>query len=179
MGVSADVKPLATDDAKIDFRQADRLDFVRVNMDEPRFALDHFSLAGQLVERDAVLLDRAHHRRHLVKIAVELRERGVDLFAGQLRDRPGFGHHAVGILAAGGFPELEGSRVFLVLAHQQVLDLGAPADRDEKQPGGQRIERAAMADLLRVEGAPRDRDDVVRCHPGRLVHHQYPVNLVS
>ena len=152
---------------------------MRIDVDEPGLAHDFFSLAGQLVERNAVFLDRAHHRRHLVEIAVKLRERGIDLFAGQLRNRPGLGHGTIGILAVRDFSEFERPHVFLVLAHQLVLDLGAAADRDQEQPGGQRIQRAAMADLLRVEGAPRDRDDIVRCHPGCLVHQQDPVNLVS
>ena len=58
--------------------------------------------------------------------------------------------------------------VFLVLAHEQILDLRAAAEDDEEQAGGERIERAAMADLLRAETAADDGDDVVRGHAARL-----------
>ena len=77
-------------------------------------------------------------------------------------------HLAIGILAVGHLAKPHGAHVFLVLAHQQVLDLRAAADRDEQQTGGQGIERPAVTDLLRAERATRNRHDVMRGHAGAL-----------
>jgi hypothetical protein len=59
----------------------------------------------------------------------------------------------VGILRPGGDAEEHGADVFLVLAHQQVLNFCAATNDNDQQPRRERIERAAMADPLRAEAA--------------------------
>ena len=71
VGVGANIKTLAANDAKIDFRQADRLNLMGVDMHEAWFAFHGLALAGELVERHAVFLDRADHGWGLVEIAME------------------------------------------------------------------------------------------------------------
>src|SRR3984893_14766152 len=67
--IGANVKALAADDTKIDFRRRDPADRITIYVHEARLALDDFSLAREFVEWNAALLDRRNHWRHLVKIA--------------------------------------------------------------------------------------------------------------
>src|SRR5207249_3117156 len=68
-------KTFATQHTEIDLRQRNPVDGVAINVDKARFALDHFSLACQFVERYAPVFFRGNHRRHLIKIAPEFLER--------------------------------------------------------------------------------------------------------
>ena len=86
---------------------------------------------------------------------------------------------AVGILAVGRHAERHRADVFLVLGHEQILDLRAASEDDEEQAGGERIERAAVADFFGVEPAADDGDDVVRGHAGRFVHEEDAVKFWS
>ena len=131
----------------------------------------------EFVERHAALLDRGNHRRHLVKIAVVFSERGVDLIAGKVGDFAGFGDLPIGILAVRHHTEPHRADVFLVLAHQQILNLRAAPEHDDEEPGGERVEGAAMADLLRAERAPHDGDDVVRGHARGFIYEEDAVRL--
>ena len=70
-------------------------------------------------------------------------------------------HFAIGILAVGHLAQPQGAYVFLVLAHQQVLDLCAPTYGDEQETGGQGIKRPAVTHFLRAERATRNRHDVM------------------
>ena len=56
--VGANIKTFAAQHAEIDFRQPNPVDCVAINMNEPRLALDHFSLARQFVERHAAMFFR-------------------------------------------------------------------------------------------------------------------------
>ena len=71
VGIGANIETLAANDAKIDFRQADGLNLMGVDMHKARFALHGLALAGELVERHAVFLDRTDHGRGLVEVAME------------------------------------------------------------------------------------------------------------
>jgi len=79
MGISANIKTFATQDAKIDLGQPDSIDRVAIDMHKARLALDHFSLTRQFVQRDAAVLFRGDHRRHLIKIAPKFFECGANL----------------------------------------------------------------------------------------------------
>ena len=108
--VGANIKAFAADHAEIDFRRSDPIDRVAIDVHQARFALDHFSLARQFVERHAALFDRRNHRRHLVKIAANIsqtrRERGL----GQLRHGPLFDHLARAVLRVGRYAQRSSCR---------------------------------------------------------------------
>lgn len=55
---------------------------------------------------------------------------------------------AIGVLTIGFLTEFECSDIFLVLAHEEILDFGAATDRDDQEARGQRIKRSAMPDFL-------------------------------
>ena len=69
--------------------------------------------------------------------------------------------------------------VFLVLAHEQILDFGSASEREQKQTGRNRIERSAMADLFDLQPSPDERDDVVRRHARGFVDEQDAVRSCS
>ena len=122
------------------------------------------ALTRELVERNSIFLDRANHRRSLVKIAPEFGERRLDLFAGKIGDRLRFRHFSVGILAVSRYPEPYRSAVFFVLAHEQILDFCSPADGDEQRPvaSGSRVPQWPT---FLFESATRDSDNVMGRHP--------------
>ena len=86
-------------------------------------------------------------------------------------------HLAIRILAVGGDAEVHRADVLLVLGHEQILDLCAAAEHDEQKPGGERIERAAMADFLGAEAATDDGDDVVGRHARGFVDEENTVKI--
>ena len=145
-------------------------DLIGVDPDLAGFAFDDLAFAGEFVERHAVLLDGGNHRRHLSEFAGEGIESLVDFRQGKRGHGFAFEHFALPVLGAGGRPERDGADVFLVLAHQQILDLGGAPDDQHEQAGGHRIERAAVADFLGVQRPAGDGHHVVRRHVGRLVN---------
>ena len=90
-----------------------------------------------------------------------------------------FQRHAGAILRIGRHSEDHRPGVFLVFAHEQVLNLGSASEREQKQAGRNRIQRAAMPDLLHLQAPPHNRDDIMRCHPGGFVDEQDAVRSCS
>ena len=148
MHVGANVKSLATNNTEIDLRRSDPIDRITINVDQARLALDHFSLARQLVERNAAMFFGRNHWRHLVKIAAKFLERSTDSIFIERRDRSLIDYFALSVLRARSHSKGKCADIFLVFAHQQILHFGPATDRDEKQSGRNRIECAAMTDLL-------------------------------
>src|SRR5260370_17385225 len=79
MDISANVKTFAANNAEIDFGKSDAINRVAINMDEPGFPLDYFSLPSQFIKWDAAVFDGRNHGRHLVKIAAKLFKGGANL----------------------------------------------------------------------------------------------------
>src|SRR6266699_7034794 len=154
MNISANVKTFAANNAEIDFGKSDPINRVVINMDEPRFAFDHFSLPGQFIKWDAAVFDGRNHGRHLVKIAAKLFKGGANLIFIQRGNGPLINHFSLSILSAGCHPEHERAGVLFVLAHEQILDFCSAPERKQEQTGGDGIERAAMADWFHLEFAP-------------------------
>lgn len=175
MGIGANIKTFAAHDAKIDFGKADPVDRVAINVDQAWLALDHFSLARELVQRHAAMLFCGNHWRHLIEIAPELFKRGADAIFFELTDRPLLNHLSLTILRVGRYPEHECSDVFLVFAHEQILDLCAASHSDQEQACRYWIERAAVADSPNLELAPDQRHDIVRSHALCLIDKQNAV----
>src|SRR6516165_11931524 len=149
--IRPDVEALAANDAKIDFRQANRLNLVRINVDKPRLPFDHFSFPGQLIERNSVLLNSRYHRRSLIKISMILRKGCLYLRMGKGDDRAGCKNCSLPILRICHLAKFDCSHILLIFAHQEILDLRSATNYDQKQPGREGIQGAAMANLLRFE----------------------------
>src|SRR6266404_1457156 len=179
VNISANVKTFAANNAEIDFGKSDPIDRVAINMDEPWFPLDHFSLPRQFIKWDAAVFDGRNHGGHLVKIATKLFKGSANLIFIQRGNGPLIDHFSLSILCAGCDPEHERAGVFLVLAHEQILNLCAAPECEQEQTGGDGIERAAMADLFHLEFAPNERDHVVRRHRLGLVHEKNAVRGCS
>ena len=162
--IGANIKTFAAHDAKIDFGKCDPVDRVAINVDQAWLALDHFSLARELVQRHAAMLFCGNHWRHLIEIAPELFKCGANAIFIDLRDRSLLNHLSLTILCVGRDAEHEFSDVLLIFAHEQILDLCAASHGDQEQARRCRIERAAMADSPNLELASDQRHDVVRSH---------------
>ena len=83
------------------------------------------------------------------------------------------------ILGRARFAEAEREAVFLPAVHDEGHGLGRLAERDGQHAARQRIERAAVACLLRAEQATHLADRRRRAQPDRLVEHDPAVDLVA
>lgn len=175
--ISADVKALAAHDAEVHFGQLDARDLTVKDAHETRFALHLLALARQLVEGHAVDLDGGHHRRRLVEVSAERIKRSGDLVLRELRNRFLFDDLALAVLAVGGDAERQRADVFLLLGHEQVLNLGGIPDHENEHARGHGIQRATVADLFRIQAASRDCHDVVRGHVLTFVHEENSVDV--
>ena len=154
-------------------RAADELQLV--DADLARRELDRLAAPGNVVGALALHLDRRILRRDLLDQADELRQRRADLVVG----RPllaGGGDRAGGVVGVARLAEAQRELVGLARVHDVGHGLGRLAHGDRQHAGGQRIERAAMADLLRLGQALDHADDMGRGHAGGLVDHQPAVD---
>ena len=72
------------------------------------------------------------HRRHLVKIALQFFERGSDLIFIQRRNWTLLNHFTFPVLRVSGYAEHKRAHVFFVLTHEQILNLCAAPDGEQK-----------------------------------------------
>jgi len=172
MYIRANIKTFAAKDAEIDLRQRDSIYTVTIDMNEARLALDHFSLARQFVERHSAMLFCRDHWRHLIEIAAKFFKGGPNLNLIERWHVALIDDFALSILGAGRHAEQQGPGIFLVLAHQQILNFRPASKREQQQAGGDRVEGATMADFLDPELSPDQRHDVVRSHPVCFVDQQ-------
>ena len=177
MAVGADIKSLGAVNAKPDDRNGNFQDFVFVDANPTRRAIDRFAFAGQLVERDAVFLDGRDHRRDLIELPGEFLECRLDGGVIEGGDTFAFKNFAGGVLGVGGFTEFERSLVLLVLGHEKVLDPGGTANHQHEQTGGNGIEGAAMAHLALTKPAADEVNDIVGGAPRRFVNQEEAVEL--
>src|ERR1700736_5614017 len=122
--ISAHIKTFAARHAEIDLRRPNPIDRVTIDVHEAWLALDHLALTRQFVEWHPATLDRGDHRGHLIEIAAKFFERCAHFAPTQFRNRPLADNVTLSILRAGCDAEQKRSDVFLVFAHQQILDLG-------------------------------------------------------
>jgi hypothetical protein len=94
------------------------------------------------------------HRRDLLDLAHEPRERGGEGGRVQRGHGPLAQHRSGGVLRVRGHAEPRRRHVFLVERGEIGRELGPLAHEDGQEPGGVGIERAAVADLGRAEQAP-------------------------
>jgi hypothetical protein len=115
----------------------------------------------------------------LVKIAAEFFESRGDLILAQRRNLPLLDYLALPILRRRASAKGERARVFLIFAHEKILNLGATSERQQKQTGRERIQCPAVTDLLDFQPASHESDDVVRRHAFGLIDQQNAVRSYS
>ena len=130
-------------------------------MDQPRLALDRFSLAGQFVKWNSSVFDRRNHRRHLIKIATKFFKGTPNCVIGQCRNLTRLDYVAFSVVRRRGDSERHCARVFLIFSHEKVLNFGAATKSQKKQTRRDRIECAAMADLLDLQTTAHQGDDIM------------------
>src|SRR5579883_1556127 len=112
--------------------------------------------SGTFVERHALLLQRGIHRRNLRDAAGELRKLRANRLVVERRYFTLARDSTFGIICIRADPELAFCFVSLARAKQVTGNLGRLAEADRQQPGGERIEAAAVASLVRAEQSLRD-----------------------
>ena len=177
VAVGADIEALGAVVAEADDGQGDFEDFVFVDADLAGGSVDGFALPGQFVEGNPVFFDGGNHGRNLVELAGEFGEGGLDGRSIQSGNGFGFEDFAGGVLGIGGFAEFEGPLVLFVLGHEQILNPGSFANDEHEESGGNRVERAAVADLALVEAASDKVDDIVGSFAGGFVDQEEAVEL--
>ncbi len=122
----------------------------------------------ELVEPASADLHRRHHRRELLELADEARDRGFDVVAGE-RHRLLLDDLARRVEGAGRDPEHDAPAVGLPgLLEEPQQARGAP-ETDEQHAGGVGIERARVPDAALPVHLAELGDDVVGRAAGRLV----------
>src|SRR5438874_11486669 len=159
--VGADIKTLAAHDRKIDCWQRNPINRIAIYMHQSWLALDRFSLAGKFVKGNSSVFDRRNHRRHLIKIAAKFFKGTANCVIGQSRNLARLDNVAFPVVRRRGDSERHCARVFLIFSHEKVLNFGASTKSQKKQTGRDRIECAAMADLLDLQTTAHQRDDIM------------------
>ena len=140
--------------------------------------LGRAALTGHVVGALARDLDRGEGGRDLHDVADEAGQGGAQLvIAGP--DRRGAGHLPVGVVGVARLAEAEREAIHLGPVHDVGHGLGGVPERDRQHAGRQRVERAAMARLLRVERTLDPVDHVRAGDPRRLVDDEPPVERAA
>src|SRR5262245_2528158 len=140
-----------------------------------RSKLEVLLFPGKVVGSGAPNLQRGVARRHLADLADKARQCRLDL-APRRPDLARLNDRALRIVGVGGGAEAHREPVLLVAFHGEGHGLGGFAEGDRQHPGGERVERAGMACLLRAIEAPCPRDGLSRGHAFRLVEDEPAVN---
>src|SRR6266480_324739 len=172
VNVRADIKAFAANDVEVDFWKRDAINAVAVDMDQTWLALDDSSLPRQFIKGNASVFFRRHHRGHLIEIASEFFERSTNRGFIERRHLALVHDFALSILRAGRDAECKGASIFLIFAHEQILDLCSASNRQEKQTRCNGVEGSTMTHFFYLELPTDHRDDVMRSHPFGLVHEQ-------
>src|SRR5437868_1153090 len=174
LGERADIGSLAAANAQLDERRSEAEELEAADLHRATRALDALALARELVERHAVALQRRMHRRHLLDGAAKAAEDRLELGRRHL-DRALLEHAALGVAGARAAAELERREVLLVGVEKRPGELGRLAEKHDEQARCQRVERAGVAGLPRMQRALRRLQRGVRAQAERLVEEQRAV----
>src|SRR6266404_6171701 len=172
VNIRAHIKTFATEKTKIDFRERNSLNAVAIHVDEAWLTLNDATLPCQFVKRNACVLFRRDHRGQLIKVAPEFFERCADGGLTDPRHVALIHDFTFSILRACRDSECERTGIFLILAHEQILDFGSTSDRQEKQAGSNRVECSAVAHFSDLEPPADQCDNIMRSHPFGLIDQQ-------
>jgi hypothetical protein len=131
MHIRANIKTFAAKDAEINLRRRDSIQTVTIDMNEARLALDHFSLARQFIERHTAMLFCRDHWRQLIEIAAKFFKGVANLNLIERWHVALINDFALSILRAGCHAEQKGPSIFLVFAHQQILNFRPASKREQ------------------------------------------------
>src|SRR5205823_13673683 len=134
-------------------------------MNETWLALDHSPLSRQLIKGNASVLFRRNHRGQLIKVAPEFFERCADGGFIERRHIALIHDFTFSVLRTGRYAKCEGTSIFFILAHEQILDFCSASNRQEKQSGSNRVEGSAVAHFSYLELPADQRDNIMRSHP--------------
>ena len=143
-----------------------------MNDDLARLALDRLAATRQLVQALAFELQRRMHRRHLLLLAQERRQHGIDGAIVQRRHRGALDHLRFAVTRLGALAELHEHAVGLAGVQQPTAHLGRLPEADRQQAGRERIEAAGMPGLGRAEQRARLLQSRVGRDTERLVEQQ-------
>ena len=132
-------------------------------------------VARQVVGALAVDLDGRERRRRLQDLAGEARQQRLDGLARRAHVAGG-DDLALGVVGVGGRAPAHGEAVVLGAVDGVGHGLGRLAQRDRQDAGRQRVERAGVAGLARIEEPAHGADRLRRRHADRLVQHQPAVD---
>ena len=177
VAVGPNIETFCAVDSEADRGNGDFENLELIDANAPWGAIDRLSFAGQFVKGHAIFLDGRNHGRNLVELARELLEGSFDGGLVERGDRAGFEDFSCGVLGVGGFSELEGSFVLLVLGHEEILNAGGPTDDEHEEAGGDGVESTAVADLSLMEAAADKIDDIVRGSSGGFIDQEKAVEL--
>src|SRR4029077_2892588 len=161
------------DQAMIGVRHVDELE--AFDQRRARGKLEVLVFPGKVIGSGARDLQRRVARRHLADLADEVRQRRLDLGP----RRPQFARRhdrAFRVVGVGGGAEAHREAVLLVAFHREGHGLGRLAEGYGQHSGGERVERAGMARLLRAVEVPCPGDGLRRGHAFRLVEVEPAVN---
>ena len=147
MGQRADVGAFAAPHADADAGKVVLQQFKFVDVDRRLAHRDLLAGAGQLVGARAVDLLGRVDGRLLKPLARERREGCEDLFARDMFGGEGAVDGVFEVVAGGRGAQHHVGDVLLLLGLQRIDHLGGAADADQQDAGGERIERAGVADL--------------------------------
>ena len=139
-----------------------------------QFAFYGFAFADVFVERLALVLERAVHRRELLDLAAKSGQHGIDFGLSDL-DRMFGGDLAFGIAGGGGLTQAQQGAIGFVGIQQGIGKFGGFAEADRQQAGGQGIERAGVPGLFGLEQAADFLQRSVGAEFQRLVEQQHTV----
>lgn len=169
-----DVRAAAHDGHEVDVNAVPRDQVEPVHADRARLRSEHLPPAGRVVQLPAADLHGAERRRALGRFAQLRRHRPGDLVVGD-GDRGLPRNGAVRVERVRLDPESEGPFVGLGKVAQEPKQPGRATQSQHEEPGGHRVERPRVTDLLHSGGPSDDRDGVVRRDALRLVDQQQPL----
>src|SRR5580704_18081470 len=114
--------------------------------------------------------------RSLLSFTEELLRERRDLFGIQRGCGIRTERFAIGVIGVGGKPETDGAGVTLAAATVKPCQTSGAAQRQDKDAGCKRVERAEMANLPKADEAPNGFDDIVRSFPARFIDHEDSVD---
>ena len=145
-----------------------------IDRDGARRALNGLALAGSLVQRLAVDLDRTVHRRQLHPVTTELRQHGAQLLHAD-RDRGCFQRFAGNIAGIGAQSQAQRCFVGFIMVKLAVGGRSRLADKRREHTGGHRVQCARVSQLACAQCAAQLGQHIKAGPASGLIHGQNAV----
>ena len=175
--IGADVEPLGAIDGEGDFGEVDVVDGVVGDVNRAWLAFDHLSLSGKFVEWHTILFDRGDHGWDLLEGTCVFFKGVINVLIGEVGD--GFSFLNITFLVLRGCGDAEGERafVFLVFAHEEVLDFCGFADDKHEESCCHRVKGAAVTNFFKLELSAADGNGIMGGHVGFFIDEENAAGL--